>query len=466
MKNTLILIITLWANLLFAQSIFWADSTLDFSIGTVDHAVVVDNKLIFSTGYSNTYYNAHFNTVVRRADPLTGLVLDSIILGNSSESRLVTEMQVRNDTVFLLVGAQTQSYTDNRIFIYYLKSNLQIMGIDTLSIFSFQNSPLYVGEMQLYKGLMRMPCYSYDRAFLVEYDLNLSSIRDTFSDRLNTGCLGIVGFGTGSYLINCLAGFLYVDSNYNNPVKMRSFSGTVGNAIALDDTSYLFAAVGGGPNIGICTVTDTFPRETRLLPIYDGSVNKQTDMCLNCVQEGSAGEVYFSFIHDLGLPVPGFEVSTLAIYRYNYTTDSVVWLKTIHNGHRIVSYGLCHSEKATYVLGTTIDLDFFPNQLIMRPFIYAIDSTGSFLSSQEHFNDNCLSLRTNLVSDQLNIQLCKRFSALSYSIFSIAGKELLNGQMEEYSSAINVESLSKGIYFIRVETDGRIYTQRFVKQGG
>jgi hypothetical protein len=464
MKNTLILVITLWANLLFAQSVFWADSTLDFSIGIVDQAVVIDDDLIFSTGYRNSYYTTHFMTVLRRANALTGEIQDSIILGNSSESRLINDIQVRNDTLFLLVSSSTSTYTDNRIFIYYLKSNLQIMGIDTLSIFSFQNSPLYVGEMQLYKGLMRIASYSYYKGYTVVFDLNTSNILDTLTNV--SGCLGIVGFKTGSYLLNCLGSFFYIDSNHYDPVKMRSFSGTVGNAIALNDTSYLFAAVGGGPNIGICTVTDTFPRETRLLPIYDGSVNKQTDMCLNCVQEGSAGEVYFSFIHDLGLPVPGFEVSTLAIYRYNYTTDSVVWLKTIHNGHRIVSYGLCHSEKATYVLGTTIDLDFFPNQLIMRPFIYAIDSTGSFLSSQEHFNDNCLSLRTNLVSDQLNIQLCKRFSALSYSIFSIAGKELLNGQMEEYSSAINVESLSKGIYFIRVETDGQIYTQRFVKQGG
>ncbi len=71
-----------------------------------------------------------------------------------------------------------------------------------------------------------------------------------------------------------------------------------------------------------------------------------------------------------------------------------------------------------------------------------------------------LKISPNPASRYLNIET--GFSATQYQVFDTHGRRLLNGKLEE--NRIDVSSLVPGLYFLRVESDGKFYSARFVKE--
>ena len=71
-----------------------------------------------------------------------------------------------------------------------------------------------------------------------------------------------------------------------------------------------------------------------------------------------------------------------------------------------------------------------------------------------------LKIFPNPASTYLNIEI--GFSGTQYQIFDSYGRRLLNGKLEE--NRIDVSSLVPGLYFLRVESDGKAYSARFVKE--
>ena len=79
----------------------------------------------------------------------------------------------------------------------------------------------------------------------------------------------------------------------------------------------------------------------------------------------------------------------------------------------------------------------------------------------EEFEANSLKLYPNPVVSVLNIKTTENLIKQPYSIIDGLGRVVLNGKLNEVDSAINVEQLSKGIYYLKVA--GKSAT-KFIKE--
>jgi len=88
------------------------------------------------------------------------------------------------------------------------------------------------------------------------------------------------------------------------------------------------------------------------------------------------------------------------------------------------------------------------------------------LSVNEFSGCNPITISPNPVSDKLNIQFGTKISSVEVTIFDIKGKKLVYKHFQDVKSgmALNVKTLKKGVYFIRIhEENSMIKTLKFIK---
>jgi hypothetical protein len=79
----------------------------------------------------------------------------------------------------------------------------------------------------------------------------------------------------------------------------------------------------------------------------------------------------------------------------------------------------------------------------------------------EEFETNSLKLYPNPVVSVLNIKTDNNLINQSYNIIDGLGRVVLNGKLNEVDSTINVEELSKGIYYLKVSDK---IASKFIKE--
>jgi surface protein len=84
------------------------------------------------------------------------------------------------------------------------------------------------------------------------------------------------------------------------------------------------------------------------------------------------------------------------------------------------------------------------------------DSLGT-----DAFDKNSVSLYPNPTLNILNIKANDNIANKPYNITDTLGKVVLKGRLNEGNNSINVEHLSKGIYYIKVE---KYNTSKFIKE--
>jgi hypothetical protein len=75
--------------------------------------------------------------------------------------------------------------------------------------------------------------------------------------------------------------------------------------------------------------------------------------------------------------------------------------------------------------------------------------------------DNAFLIYPNPVDDTINLQMASFSDNIIYSVFDVNGKRVLNSKLT--STVINVESLSKGLYFIRLVNENGVFVKKFLK---
>jgi surface protein len=100
---------------------------------------------------------------------------------------------------------------------------------------------------------------------------------------------------------------------------------------------------------------------------------------------------------------------------------------------------------------------------IISTYGWTITDSGLDCSSlnTEEFETNSLKLYPNPVVSVLNIKTTENLIKQPYSIIDGLGKVVLNGKLNEVDSAINVEQLSKGIYYLKVSDKN---ANKFIKE--
>ena len=86
---------------------------------------------------------------------------------------------------------------------------------------------------------------------------------------------------------------------------------------------------------------------------------------------------------------------------------------------------------------------------------------GQTLSIEDETLEN-ISVHPNPVGKVININSSINLVGKIATIFSIDGKRVMNLKLEHHS--IDVSSLSQGNYILRLESDGKVFTQKFIKR--
>lgn len=78
------------------------------------------------------------------------------------------------------------------------------------------------------------------------------------------------------------------------------------------------------------------------------------------------------------------------------------------------------------------------------------------------FEKKTIYVFTNLSNESLNIVIDDSMQISQTGIFDLSGKKIL--QQASNSNSINIERLASGIYFVQVDTNNGIFTQKFIKK--
>ena len=68
----------------------------------------------------------------------------------------------------------------------------------------------------------------------------------------------------------------------------------------------------------------------------------------------------------------------------------------------------------------------------------------------------------NPVSDVLNVVGLYQAGNMNFKIFSIDGKQIKSGSIE--NSQLNLSDLSRGLYLLQIESEGKIATEKIIKE--
>ena len=103
-------------------------------------------------------------------------------------------------------------------------------------------------------------------------------------------------------------------------------------------------------------------------------------------------------------------------------------------------------------------VDFIPNPTINDTQTIV---EGSFLSIQDETLVD-MSIYPNPVEDQLQIKTTADITNKIATVFDINGRRVLSEKLE--SNTLNVSNLSGGVYFLRLESFGKVMTRKFIKK--
>ena len=84
---------------------------------------------------------------------------------------------------------------------------------------------------------------------------------------------------------------------------------------------------------------------------------------------------------------------------------------------------------------------------------------GTSTLANEEFEKNKINIYPNPVKEIIYLS---NITGTEYEIFDILGKSITKGKINE--SQINVNSLSKGIYILKVKKEEKIFNQKFIKE--
>ena len=102
----------------------------------------------------------------------------------------------------------------------------------------------------------------------------------------------------------------------------------------------------------------------------------------------------------------------------------------------------------------------YQNAAQWKDFIYIVEESATTVES---ITNDILRIYPNPVKDELRIEGDVPFNNLSFTIYNLAGKQIINDQWLNGKS-INVSSLPQGIYFVKIKIEKGVITKKFVKE--
>ncbi|TXE20006.1 T9SS type A sorting domain-containing protein [Psychroserpens burtonensis] len=91
-------------------------------------------------------------------------------------------------------------------------------------------------------------------------------------------------------------------------------------------------------------------------------------------------------------------------------------------------------------------------------------TASTTLSTQEFTSKNEFEISPNPAISKLNINLSQNFDRTDIIVYDILGKKIFSKKLNGLSSQIDVSKWNSGVYLVRISTNKKTLTKRFVKQ--
>lgn len=472
MRISILTILLFWAGVSPAQSLVWKDSTSNAPIGIVSTLVTTSQQnVVFNTVYSQDYgHTGGAYSVLRLLDVNSYAVIDSLLIGSPWSDAVLVDLEHRNDTIYGLAYTSTRHSNANEVYLMRLAPDLSVYSIDTILYFSFSahfepGSIELLGKTAYISGVASSPQGAFEH--VVRLNINSTQVHDEY---IRTGGNPFIEvFNDGSLYTYGLS-FNYFDPNSGHSTLMDTrLYGIPETVIPINDSQFLFAGGGYEPAIGLGTKGDTLPTRGRFLPTYPISPWPFIRSCPKCIALKGNEKAFLSYTHGASGPLPSDDGTLLAVSLYDYQNDSIYWTKTFSTGDKEFIYGTHYSGNLLYFYGGSQDLSVYPGAVKTRPFIYAIDSTGSFLSLPDaniSSPKSCLTIYPTLVDQYMKIASCQGFQQLLYKIISITGVQVASGEFypDQQANGLFIGHLKPGVYIVQLLSNNQVLSQRIVKK--
>ncbi len=134
---------------------------------------------------------------------------------------------------------------------------------------------------------------------------------------------------------------------------------------------------------------------------------------------------------------------------YNITSHGYWWTLSELNSLSGYSYSLSYLNGLAYWNGHT------------KTYGFSVRLINNNSLSNATFNSSILKLYPNPVLNILNVNIESNLINEPYNIFDCLGRVVINGKFNDVDTTINVEQLSKGIYYLKVSGNS---VNKFIKE--
>jgi hypothetical protein len=147
------------------------------------------------------------------------------------------------------------------------------------------------------------------------------------------------------------------------------------------------------------------------------------------------------------------DLSEAIFYAWQGSIDSGDWKESVRINNRYIQEGNLSEYTKTYFDDRTSAWEIEDH----KAYYYTYPQKNVVESDK---NNNKLTIFPNPISNQISIQNLDSRHPI-YTLYNLKGSVVQSGKIE--NNILNVEFLSPGLYFLRVETIGSVTTFRFIK---
>ena len=148
-------------------------------------------------------------------------------------------------------------------------------------------------------------------------------------------------------------------------------------------------------------------------------------------------------------------------YSESNTFDNTTLMSTIHHPFNGINYDLGLEDFPYYhKIISMLEYQSDGTTINYRTTYSYSDDTASV----HNYNQFELAVYPNPTADYLHLSIANFNSSASLEIFDLLGKKVNSFTLKSKSSRVDISSLSKGIYFLKIHSNGKVATKKVVKK--
>ncbi|MEO6306123.1 MAG: T9SS type A sorting domain-containing protein [Bacteroidia bacterium] len=159
--------------------------------------------------------------------------------------------------------------------------------------------------------------------------------------------------------------------------------------------------------------------------------------------------------------------TTNNLYSVSFINDTIGFVGGTNGSvYKTIDGGLSWQSENSTITHDIKKLYFFKSG-----FVYAVSNSGELIKrylqvglkdQQKIFQD--LKVFPNPATDQLSIEVAQLLNESSFSLYNINGQEIINQNINELKTQIDISKLAKGVYYLKIKNVNGVQVKKIIKE--